>query len=159
MKIEKRALVDRWTKKSLAKSKKLYKNTLAKDSRPCSRHKYVQYNHVLQKLKRNAKRQYYFSKCVEFRSNTKKLWQTINQICKRQNDKTSIVQCLKIDNIRSCNTQVIANKFGEFFLSVGKTNAGKIPTSNKNIDAYLDRIQSATGSIYMTPATLAETKN
>ena len=67
---------------------------------------------MLQRVKRQAKRKYYYEKCTEFRSDTKKLWQTINTLCGKQNDKSNVITCLKIDNIRNYNSRSIANEFG-----------------------------------------------
>ena len=65
---------------SIKKSKKLYKATLMKDCDAKQVERYKTYNSKLQHLKRRAKAKYYFEKCEEFRSNTKKLWQTINKL-------------------------------------------------------------------------------
>ena len=104
---------------SIKKSKKLYKVTLMKDSDAKNVELYKTYNSKLQHLKRRAKAKYYFEKCEEFRSNTKKLWQTINRLCGKSNDKTSVITALMIGKNRCYDTQKIANEFSDYFANVG----------------------------------------
>ena len=59
--------------KSIKRAKALYKDTLTNN---CSNHtieKYKQYNCMLQRVKRQAKRMFYLEKCTEFRNDTKRL--------------------------------------------------------------------------------------
>ena len=59
---------------SMKKEKRLYRDTLGKQASNDALVKYRNYNVVLQKVKRYAKRHYYINKCNEFKKNTKKLW-------------------------------------------------------------------------------------
>ena len=122
------------------------------------KNKYSQYNRVLQRTKRASKKQYYHDRCTEFKNNTRKLWKTINKLCNTQNDKSCVVQILKVNGKRCCNSQSIANEFGNYFSSVGESFATKIPKSNKNVNDYLKAIQSSQRSIFLTPCTIIETK-
>ena len=51
------------------------------------------------KLKRNAKVNYYVNKCYSLKTNVKKLWQLINSIIKRTNDKTNLIDHITVNNI------------------------------------------------------------
>ena len=144
--------------KCIKKAKTLYKETLVDKCTEGAIMKYKRYNCMLQRVKRQAKRSYYFDKCNEFRSNTKKLWQTINSLCGKQNDKTNVVTCLKINNIRNYNANAIANEFSSHFASVGKMYADKIPKSTQSIDTYLSKMQSNKGSIFLQPTNPEEIK-
>ena len=144
--------------KSITRSKKLYKNTLIDNVKEQDIEKYQRYNKQLQKIKRASKKLYYQTKCVEFRSNTRKLWKTINKLCNTQNDKSNVVSMLKINDTRCGNSQLIANEFGNYFANVGETYAKKIKQPKKNIKDYLDLIQSSQSSMFMNPCTMAETK-
>ena len=144
--------------KSITRSKKLYKNTLIVNVKEQKVDKYRNYNKQLQKIKRASKKLYYQTKCVEFRSNTRKLWKTINKLCNTQNDKSNVVSMLKIKDKRCGNSQLIANEFGNYFANVGERYAKKIKQPKKNIKDYLDLIQSSQTSIFMKPCTLTETK-
>ena len=45
---------------------------------------YKDYTNVLQKLKRVAKKSHYYSKCEEFKNNSKKMWNLINKKMERK---------------------------------------------------------------------------
>ena len=141
---------------SIKKSKKTYKDTLMRDCDAKKIEKYKTYNSKLQHLKRRAKAKYYFEKCEEFRNNTKKLWQTINRLCGKINDKTSVITSLMIGNNRCFDTPKIANEFGEYFASVGESYAKRIPPSQRGINHYLNKLQSSSDSIFLKPTNKAE---
>ena len=61
------------------KIKQLYKETLKSNCSTESLVKYKQHRNLLNRIKRKAKTSYYNTKCEEYRNNTKKLWQVINQ--------------------------------------------------------------------------------
>ena len=101
---------------SRRRSKELYKKTLhGTECEETDRHRYKNFNRIFTRLKRYAKVQYYNDKCNEYRNNMSKLWKIINNISGKMNNKTSIIDHIKIDNVRCYNSQLIANKFGEFF--------------------------------------------
>ena len=141
---------------SIRKSKKLYKDTLMAGCDTKLIEKYKLYNSKLQHLKRRAKAKYYFDKCEEFRNNTKKLWQTINRLCGKTNDKTSVISSLMIGKARCYDTAKIANEFGDYFANVGENYARKIPPSQKGINHYLSKLQSSRESIFLKPTNKAE---
>ena len=134
----------------------MYKDTLTAGCDPKRIESYKLYNSKLQHLKRRAKAKYYFDKCEEFRNNTKKLWQTINQLCGKTNDKTSVITSLMVGNSRCYDTTKIANEFGDYFTNVGETYARKIPPSQNSINYYLSKLQSSTKSIFLKPTNKAE---
>ena len=144
--------------KSITRAKALYKDTLMKNCSNQTIVKYKEYNCMLQRVKHHAKRKYYYDKCTEFRNDTKKLWQTINSLCGKQNDKTNVITCLRIDNIRNYNSKSIANEFSKHFATVGRNYAEKIPHSKTNIDTYLSKLQSNKGSIFLQPTNPIEIK-
>ena len=80
--------------KSINKGKILYKNQLQGNT--ILHTKYKEYNTILNKVKRHAKKQYYIDKCTEFRSNTKHLWKTINRIVGKTNDKSTVISELVV---------------------------------------------------------------
>ena len=143
---------------SITKSKKLYKATLCNNANTKMLDRYHKYNKQLQKIKRASKKMYYQTKCIEFRSNTRKLWKTINKLCNSQNDKSSVISLLKIGDRRCGNSQLIADEFGNYFSNVGESYANKITQSNKNIREYLNMMQNSKKSIFMEPCTEIETK-
>ena len=103
------------------------------------------------KVKRYVKINYYKDKCFEFKNNSKKLWGMINNITKRNNDKTSIIEYIKVDNIEYYNSLGITNNLCKYFANIGENLALKIPKSTKTIDEYLLKIERNKKSIFLRP--------
>ena len=99
---------------------------------------------------------YYESKCEEYKSNTKKLWKVISEICNRNNDKTSAIDHFKIDNLHEYNADKISNHLGKYFSEVGKVFAGKIPNPNNQIMKYLSAIEQNQSSLMLVPVSERE---
>ena len=82
----KQVLLEPWLTKGLRKcgkrQLKLYEKSL-KSGNNNDLEKYKLYRSLLQKIKRNCKRDYYVNQCIKFKDNTKRLWQTINNITKK----------------------------------------------------------------------------
>ena len=138
---------------SIRKSKKLYRTILHKDATDANRAKYKAYATLLQHLKRQSKCMYYGEKCMSFRHNTKKLWSVINDISAKQNDKSSLIDCLRISNVLEYDANKIANKFGEYFASVGKSYSDKVANPVHDWKYYCDKIERNTRTLYMKPCT------
>ena len=66
-------------------------------------------------------------------------------------NKLHVVECLTKENIKLSNSREIANEFGEYFSSVGKTFANKIEKSNKTVDEYNAKITRHKKSLYLYP--------
>ena len=138
---------------SIRKSKKLYHTILHKDATDANRAKYKAYATLLQHLKRQSKCMYYGKKCMSFRHNTKKLWSIINDISAKQNDKSSLIDCLRISNVLEYDANKIANKFSEYFASVGKSYSDKVANPVHDWKYYCDKIERNTRTLYMKPCT------
>ena len=123
---------------SLIKSKKLYERALID---PTVWSKYKEFMAILRKCKRKLKLNYYQNKCNEFRKNGKKMWTLINKINGKINDKTRIIDYLKVNNIKYLMGKDISNQFGKYFSSVGKEFALKIEEPKTPLQNYLDKIQ------------------
>ena len=94
---------------------------------------------------------YYETKCEEYKFNTKILWTVINEICRKNNDKTSTIEYLKIEKLHKYNADKISNHLGKYFSSVGKLFAEKIPIPNWDIKNYLNPIKRNPFSLMLTP--------
>ena len=154
-----RAIRDPWmnpgVRKCSSQQLKLYRDFLHQRT-PESESKYKSYRKVLKKLKRYCKVQYYHQKCTEYRSNTKKLWNIINEVRGKNTDKTTIISCLKIDSIKQYESKKIGDHLGNYYANVGMQYANKIPLSKKSIDDYVGNIQHEPNSIYFKPCTNSE---
>ena len=84
-------------KQCIDKNKRLYGELL---STPTVKQGYKNYNNTLHKTLRKAKVAFYKDKCKEFKTQTKKLWRLINEIAGKKNDKSNLIEYLKIDDIQ-----------------------------------------------------------
>ena len=141
---------------SIRKSKKMYLKTLRSDADEAIQTKYRHYAKQLQRVKRKAKLSYYEDKCRLFKTNTKKLWGIINEICKSKNDKSCLIDCLKINDVLEYEAKKITNKFGEYFSSVGKKFANKVKQPVNDAIYYSGKIQPNSNSLFMTPCSEKE---
>ena len=143
-------------KKSIDKSKRLYHRVLKHPDDSELREHYLAYKNTLKKTLQAAKSIFYQDKCKEFRQNTKKLWQVINKISGKSNDKTSSIDCLSIDGIREYSGKTIVNTMAKYFASVGRTFADKIPKPTQSVEKYLELLQSNNNSLFFSPCTEEE---
>ena len=100
---------------------------------------------------RKTREQYFRDKCKEYRQSTSKLWKLINKLSNKENDKTNLIEYLKIDNVEIYNGKVIAEELAKHFANVGKNFAEKIPTSQNSISYYLSQIPLNPKSMFMDP--------
>ena len=160
VRIKEKRIKNPWMSKglkiSLMKSKKLYERALID---PALRSKYKEFMVILRKCKRKLKLNYYQNKCNEFRKNGKKMWNLINKINGKINDKTCIIDYLKVNNIKYLMGKDIANQFGKYFASVGKEFALKIEEPKTPLYKYLNKIQTNSKCMFFEPTSLQEVSN
>ena len=101
--------------------------------------KYKNYRNCLTKIKRKVRMDYYTNKCYALKSNMKKLWQLINNIINKSNDKTSIIEYITVNNIQYYGTKEVSNQFGIYYSELGKILSQKLDTGNVSISKYLDK--------------------
>ena len=143
-------------KRSIDKCKRLYCKTLHANSDMKSVVHYKAYNTTLKRAIRYAKRMFHQDKCNEYKTNTKKLWQLINRISGRMNDKSTSIDYLSINGVREYNGNKIANSLAKYFATVGETFANKIPSATKSVDQYLKLLQSNEKNLFFSPCTTNE---
>ena len=141
---------------SIKHCKKLYRKYLKNQSNKQIYAKYKRYNTELKRTKRAAMKQHYNSKCTEHRENTRKLWQTINQVIKKKNNKTEVIEALIIENLQVTNGSQIVNEFGKYYSTIGKKLAQGMPRPRRTISSYLSAVENNQKSIFLTPVTEVE---
>ena len=94
---------------------------------------------------------YYHNKCSEYKNNTSKLWHTINEIVGKVNDKSCVIDHITVNGVTDYTAA-----YGNFFSTVGKHYAEKIPKSKKHIDDYLAAIRCNKSSFFLTPTCTTE---
>ena len=110
-----------------------------------------EYIKCLNKIKRASKLQHYQQKCIEFKNNTKKLWQLINKINKKIRDKTTLIPKIKVGNIIHESGIEVSNILAKHFSTIGKSYAENIEKSNVTLNEYLDKILMNKNSMYLSP--------
>ena len=142
-------------KQSIDKNKRLYGESLKSN---IMHHMYKTYNNTLCKTLRKAKTSFYKDKCREFKTQTKKTWKLINEIAGKHNDKSNLVEYLKVGDLHVYSAKKISNSFAKYFSEVGKKFADRIPTPSKSITEYLRLMESNTKSIFLAPTDENEIK-
>ena len=142
--------------KCISKQKSLYKKSMENPHSIQMMDKYKKYRNKLQEILRRTKEQYFRTKCEEFRNNTSKLWKMINRITHNLNDKSSVVDYLKIDQIDMYDTKAISEEFAKHFSTVGSKYAQQIPSPNISFKQYLLNIIQSPSSMYMVPTSIQE---
>ena len=83
-------------------------------------------------------------------------WSLINTITGRTKKRETIIESLKIDNIKTSNSSKITNELSTYFANVGKQFAHKIPSGKHDIKHYLQKIPPNDYSIFLTPTSKTE---
>ena len=141
--------------KCCTKQRKYFKQAL-KNKDDLHWERYKEYKKILDKLKRHMRIDYYKNKCFEFRNNSKKLWNIINKISGKNNEKTSIIDYIKVDNIEYYDSVGITNNLCKYFANIGEDLSSKIPKSNKSINEYLAKIKKNEKSLFLRPTSEQE---
>ena len=89
----------------------------------------------------------------------KYLWLVINHTLGKHNNKTTIIESIKVNNIHIHSSKAIANELANYFATIGKVYANHILKSNDTIDTYLLKINKCNKSIFLHPTTKIEIKN
>ena len=149
-------LRDPWLTNSLRKclntQKHSYKPTLLSKSNE-QINKYKTYRNTLQKAIRYCKSQYYLNKCIEYKNNSRKLWNLINCKISKCNNKTDSIDKIKVENIYKTDASSITNTLCKHFSTVGKNYAEEIPNSITNINACIQKITNNNKTLFLTPTT------
>ena len=143
---------------SLCRQKRLYKEQLHSNSNEKIT-KYKSYRNTLKKTLRFSKLQYFNKKCEEFKNNSKKLWQLINQITGKGKPKSQTIECLKINNLQRYSPQEITKGFCDHFANVGKNYAEKLNLSSVLVETYVDQITQSDTCMFMHPTDTEEIKS
>lgn len=120
--------------KSIRKKDVLYKISL---KRPSTIPKYKLFKNKLTQTIRAAKKLYYQNLFLDIKYDLKKTWNVIKSIISNGNIKNDAPKEILIDGTSVTDPIVMANKFNEYFVNIGKNLAGKIPNCEGNIGKYV----------------------
>ena len=121
--------------------------------------KYKEHRNLYNSLKSQLKRDYYRTRCVEYKQNAKKLWSLINDTVKRVKHKGSIIPYITVNGLKQHNPHKIANHFGKFYSTLGLDLANKILPGTTPISTYLSSIPRSLNSMALRPTTVHEIDN
>ena len=138
------------------KNKKLYKEYLKHRNSKAAEDRYKNYNRQLKRIKRAANKRYYNDICEVNKNNGKKLWKTINKVVHQTNNKTEVIEKLKINGIEEHRDQEIVEEFAKHFATIGEKYANQMPGSKQSINTYLNKIPNHNESIFLEPCTEQE---
>ena len=110
-------------------------------------------------LKSQLKRDYYRTRCVEYKQNAKKLWSLINDTVIRVKHKGSIIPYITVNGLKQYNPHKIANCFGKFYSTLGLDLANKILPGTTPISTYLSSISRSLNSMALHPMMVHEIDN
>jgi len=147
-----------WITPGLLKSSntcdKMYKKIIGSNKESDQYRNYKKYRNLYNSIKRQAKIDYYNNKIHSYMHDSHKLWQTLNTLIGKTNDKTSLSDTFLIDNIPTTDPSLISNGFCDYFTNVGKKLANKIPSSSKSYQDYLNI--NNPNSMFFTPTDESE---
>ena len=129
-----------WMTTGLLESRKNKQKLFSKKMRkPCPENiqRFKDYNNLYTRLIRKAKHQYFNDKFLQFTNNSKKTWQTINEVLGRNKNVSDIPNTfISNENVLSSDFE-IAEGFNKFFANIGPKLASNIPQSNKQYAEFL----------------------
>ena len=128
--------------KSINKKNKLYKQYLRNRRSDAQFLKYKKYKNKLTYLLRIAKKRYYETQIDKNKDNIKLTWKILNGLINRSKKK-SLSYPQPHDNGQDItNPEEIANKFCQYFTSIGPNLASKIPPASKSFREFINRVPS-----------------
>ena len=142
--------------KSFRHKYRLYKKFTTNPSTK-NRDTYKSYKNLLSKIIKTAKGMHYCSQLESSKHDIKNTWKILNEVLKRENNKTRISNSFIIDDNEICDPNKIVHKFCNFFTNVGPNLAKKIPQTNKGFEDYLKGIYLL--SFYVNPTNSNEIKS
>jgi len=92
-------------------------------------------NEVNNEIK-NVKKSYYYETFEAYNGNSRKTWETINEVTRRKSDKTAINE-LELNGMRITNLTKIAEGFNKFFAEIGPELSRDIEEVSTSFDEYI----------------------
>ena len=117
--------------KSLTKQKRLYKELLTTKTDQ-AKQKYTNYRNTLKKLLRHSRIKFIRDKCEEYKQNSRKLWELINRIVGKENNKKHVIDSIKVQEKHIYDPKGITSELCTFFANIGEKYARNI-TQTKQV--------------------------
>jgi hypothetical protein len=142
---------------SVKKKNDLYKKCLNKNT-PESKDIYIRYKNKLTNIIRNSKKLYYKNQFELLNGNMRETWKLINKVMQNAHGNKQMSSIKEISH----NGQIvsdplqIANKFNDFFTSIGPDLANKLPLMHANASIADTMPSPNVHSLFVEPCTEAE---
>ena len=85
---------------------------------------------------KNVKKSYYYETFEAYNGNSRKTWETINEVTRRKSDKAAINE-LELNGTRITNSSEIAEGFNKFFAEIGPELSRDIEEVGTSFDEYI----------------------
>ena len=108
-------------------------------------------NHV-NRIVKNAKNEYYERSFHSFKTQPRKAWNLLHNLMGKENARTNIDSII-VDNVEYTDKADIADKFIDYFSSVGSQLDNNLETSHINPCQYIQRNSNC---FYLFPVTFSE---
>ena len=134
---------ENWTSQGIKNSEKVERKLFIKKTvKPSNENilKHKNYKRILDKTKRQAKRKYYYEIFEKNKHNSRKIWQTIQEVTTKK-QKDTLSDSMNLDGKPSYNPRDIADGFNKYFNEIGSKLATQIPASEKQHKQYSDKIK------------------
>ena len=149
-----------WMTKGLLKSARtqarLYKKQLHTSKESPKHLHYIKYRNLYNTLKRTAKKRYYSEQLNQYKTDIKKTWRILNELCNKNNNKTTSCDSFHINNQEVTEPMAISNEFNRYFTNIGNQLADSIPKSNYDIDHWMK--DKSRHTIFLAPTDPTEVR-
>ena len=135
-----------WITKGIRKSSKrkqrLYEKYLKLRSKENEK-TYKTYKNLFERIKKNAKKNYYRDKIKLFENDIRNTWKIMKEIIgKKKCNNETLPKQLIVDKIEIHNAKSIAEKFNELFVNIGPNLANEIPLCGLNFKSHLPTVNT-----------------
>lgn len=141
--------------KSTRKKNRLYIKYL-KNPTQVNKTKFTIYRNKFKTLRIAAERNYYTEEFLKHHNDLKSTWKLIRSALQLDNKRIT-VDSLLIHNVTIDNSELIANKFNEYFINIPRDLANKLPQATTTFGDYLPA--STSSSMGLLPASEEELLN
>ena len=111
---------------------------------------YFAYKRIFEKIRKKAKKNYYSACINKSQGNSKQTWKIIKNIIGKSNALSKFPKQLIYSNRTHNTKQEMAEVFNDFFSSIGKNLAAKIPKSSRDVLSYFENSETLMASNPLT---------
>ena len=111
--------------------------------------KYKNYTTLHNKLKRQAKIQYYSNILNQYKNDIKQTWNILHSIINKSKQEKKLPSSFLINDNLESDSKKIADEFNQYFASIGKITSDTVPSCNSSFERHIDTRNQC--SFFMNP--------